>query len=579
MPNVSAPPPLGRSRLAAIVMSSLVAASSRGQTPGPSPDYFLTTTKSIAEGLPSLSETAAIAAFVSQRGDDVALSSQFFTSPAVRLDLTSDCPEEVLMRVSPRALPGIDLPDEFRPSISGDGSRVASARDIDQYRQGDAAVFYKYDMYVWPNPDPLGPSFYQQANGLNGDFFGRFPSPQLSGDGRTLWFPIDLSDTGPTFPWLPDHGSRMYELSGTPVPTLSASCDIEFFQPGTTERAVSRDGRFIAGGLLDVQSGIRGIERWTRPAASGSWCSGAPTTLRLANVDIDNRYIVDVTISDDGKRAAWTANDDHCLAVGSSFPETEVWVWSEDGPLSWAAETCPSPGGVGFLSRVPLPSGTNFRDSHAALDGAGRLLSFLSIGDYALLNPNNHDAIFVVDLDAPARNVMQVSETIPPPDTSVDPPEVLRTILGPAISANGEAVAYMITGPQHAPSAISSTEVRFVNLALQSAPAIPDSSPVLPEEPFDIDVLSCSPTAGGAEATVNLRQRASGSKKVYVVVEVTDGAARVASTPIVQPLGDGEFAELRVPVAMSPPPVSPTCTARAWDLARPRADMSMEVLP
>lgn len=552
-------------------MSTLVAASLRGQTPGPGPDYFLTTTETMAEGVPSLSATGALAAFVSQRGSDVS-ASEFLLSPSVRLDLTADCPEETWIRTSPRCITAVvGLPDQYRPSMSGQGDRVASVRAMDT-EPISGISYIKYEMHVWPSLGPIGPTFYLQGTGGLPSLY-RLPSPQLSGDGRTLWFPIDQPTS-----WIPERGSRIYELDGSVEPALAVPpCDVEHFQPGVSERAVSGDGRFIAGGYLDVQLGVRGIERWTRPT-QGSWCGGTPTRLRLANVDIVNGDIRDVTISDDGRRAAWTTLDDHCLGLGSGFTETELWVWSEDGPLSWAAETCPAPGGVGFLSRVPLPS-SNRPDSHAALDGAGRMLSFLSPGNYATLNPNFRHAVYVVDLQAPAFNIVQVSETIPEPDPSADPPEVLRGIIGHAISANGEAVAYMITGPHHAPSAISSSDVRFVNLALQSVPAIPDTSSTPADEPFDIDVLSCTPTAGGAEATVNVRQRASGSKKLYVVVEVADGAAHATSTPIVQPLGNGELAELRVPVSMSPPPVSPTCTVRAWNLANPRADLSMQVLP
>ncbi|MCB9177270.1 MAG: PD40 domain-containing protein [Caldilineae bacterium] len=316
--------------------------------------------------------------------------------------------------------------DQSRPTLSGDGLRIAFLSDADlagANADGTKEVFLL---------DTLGPapSFLQITDAPSGD---AAEGAALSRDGKVIAFWHDADLTGAN----PDGSIELYraEIGGR----LDQLTDLRG-APYHSRPEISADGSRVAFVLQDDLTGGNADDSWELFAWSGPPTQPGDRARFLQLTDwrppLTARELYDPTVSDDGQRIAFAAGRGQ-VDVGSPGPHQaiEIYLWEA---------------GLG-LSRLSTATSSQASSILPRISGDGRRVAFLSRSDFGGGNANGNLELFVWH---DGGVIEQVTDTFGRPGVSSIVPELLPGFDGP-----GHRAAYVAEqSGDPAPLGLSSRE-------------------------------------------------------------------------------------------------------------------------
>jgi hypothetical protein len=535
--------------------------SARAQL-NPSPIARLTDSPVLQEIRPHISGNAPVTFFSAGNGS---------IKDILSMDVSVACAEAMLARVTRQAAvdPTAGM-NHLHPSVSSDGVRAVLAIPIDN---NDPAPDVDRDRFELRLVDvPSGTVTFVRDVFINNVLLGaRGPRETLSGSGRFVYF-------------------RETNTSATAPADLTIRFDLDDPNPATREcnvlgnirLAETQSASSFAG---DMVVGVRdGVAPTFRPSLrrvrfTGTGCAQEDPDLILAQGSIVGAPPLDVTVSADGKVAAWSSLVRHCDnpdAPAGNYEATNtlnnIWIWKENGASEpGAADQCALSGSPHRMYLVG-PTPTLFNDRSPAISADGRRVVFISTRDETVgtTNPNMRPSLFVVDVSSPA--VWPLRNATP----GLCPNE---TVFHASISANGRHVAFTMTRDVDGDCNTAGTEAGLYFVDLEGgtgAPLVPDAANARPSHvPLQVDALTCTVGSGAVNVSARVAQFRGGSRNLVVGFEVTDAAtgARAFGGPFVQPMADDRSATLAASIPASA--TAGTCRAFAIDGGAVQADAAV----
>ena len=380
----------------------------------------------------------------------------------------------------------------------------------------------------------------------------RTPWVHLSRDGRVAWA-LHREWSSPA--------GKFFQL-GALLDDPVISCTMPSFAMGIAEPAFSGDDTFAVG-TWDARGTEHSVVRMQRIT---TWCAAAPNApvrLRLASMapmvgdnDPVSFGIWDVTVSADGRVAAWTSQYDHC-AVPATLATRDLWLWYDDGltPPSFAAQTCPAAGGVGTLARISIDAvaGQPTEETFSALSSSASFLAFISTANINTANLFRRPMLYELPLAGTMGLPVPLSTGL------------AESVGAAALSRDERVVTYTLD--RDADIELVHLGDNFVVVRDVGSQGMTSDNPALPpaDEPFDLELRGCSVSAGTAFVDLRLRQWRGGGRAVVLTAEVEDTvtAERVSLGPIVQRIGDGQVVDVTLEAPFGG--TAPACTARGMD--------------